>query len=132
MPRPARGRMVAPLTSWETIMIACRSLAAAFLLSAVLVAPEIAAAADEPNPTPPPQTEQGAPMKKKTQTKKQKTKPKVSKTRLHPYHIRFHLALELRTCHFQGSLAWELFPLPQFVSQVLIPWHHHSHRPTSP
>jgi len=50
-------------------MIRSRSLAAAFLLSAVLVAPEIAAAANEPNPTPPPQTQQPAPTKKNTQKK---------------------------------------------------------------
>jgi tetratricopeptide (TPR) repeat protein len=48
------------------------SLAVALLFSAVLVAPDIAAAADEPNPTPPPQTNQQTPPKKDTQTKKPK------------------------------------------------------------
>jgi tetratricopeptide (TPR) repeat protein len=87
--------MVAPLTSWETIMIACRSLAAAFLLSAVLVAPEIAAAADEPNPTPPPQTEQGAPMKKKTQTKKQKTNTQDKSSSAEDFLAGYHAAYTL-------------------------------------
>jgi tetratricopeptide (TPR) repeat protein len=46
------------------------SLAAALLFSTILVAPDIAAAAGESNPTPPSQTNQPAPMKKKIKKKK--------------------------------------------------------------
>jgi tetratricopeptide (TPR) repeat protein len=53
------------------------SLAAALLFSAVLVAPDIAAASGEDNPTPPPQTDQS---KKKTQDKSQDKKPKTDKS----------------------------------------------------
>jgi len=52
-------------------MTRSHSLAAVFLFSAVLVAPDIAAAAAEPNPTPPPQTTQPAPTKEKSQDKSQ-------------------------------------------------------------
>ncbi len=45
------------------------SLAAALLFSTILVAPDIAAAAGESNPTPPSQTNQPAPMKKKIKKK---------------------------------------------------------------
>ena len=45
------------------------SLAAALLFSTILVAPDIAAAANESNPTPPSQTNQSAPMKKKIKKK---------------------------------------------------------------
>jgi tetratricopeptide (TPR) repeat protein len=46
------------------------SLAAALLFSTILVAPDIAAAAGESNPTPPSQINQPAPMKKKVKKKK--------------------------------------------------------------
>jgi tetratricopeptide (TPR) repeat protein len=50
-------------------MISSRSLAALLVLSAILVAPEIAAAAGTETPTPPPPTNQG---KQNTQSKKPK------------------------------------------------------------
>jgi tetratricopeptide (TPR) repeat protein len=58
-------------------MIMSRSLAAMLLLAAVLVAPDIAAAAGEDNPAPPAQTTQPS---QSTQTKKAHTKkPKAQK-----------------------------------------------------
>jgi len=62
-------------------MTARRSLAATLVLSAILIAPEIAAAADEPNPTPPPQTTQpggSATTPKKSHAKKPKPAPQKS------------------------------------------------------
>ena len=56
-------------------MNSSHSLAAVFLLSAVLVAPDIAAAAGEDNPAPPPQTTQPSQTKTKTQDKSQDKKP---------------------------------------------------------
>jgi tetratricopeptide (TPR) repeat protein len=53
------------------------SLAAALLFSVVLVAPDVATAAGEDNPAPPPQTDQS---KKKTQDKSQDKKPKPDKS----------------------------------------------------
>jgi tetratricopeptide (TPR) repeat protein len=68
------------------------SLAVALLFSAVLVAPDIAAAADEPNPTPPPQTNQQTPPKKDTQTKKpKKDKSSSAEDFLAGYHAAYAL-----------------------------------------
>ena len=68
------------------------SLAIALLFSAVLVAPDIAAAADEPNPTPPPQTNQQTPPKKDTQTKKpKKDKSSSAEDFLAGYHAAYAL-----------------------------------------
>ena len=68
------------------------SLAVALLFSAVLVAPDIAAAADEPNPTPPPQTNQQTPPKKDTQTKKpKKDKSSSAEDFLAGYHTAYSL-----------------------------------------
>ena len=67
------------------------SLAAAFLFSAVLVAPDIAAAAEEPNHTPPPQTQQQTPPKKDTQTKKKKDKTSSAEDFVTGYHAAYAL-----------------------------------------
>ena len=57
-------------------MRATCSLTAAYLLSAILVAPEIAAAAHEPNPTPPAQTTQ--PSGSTSAARKSHKKPKTT------------------------------------------------------
>ena len=71
------------------------SLAAVLLCSAVLVAPEIAAAAGEENPAPPPQTATPSQTKKKTQdTKKPKTngdKSSSAEDFLRGYHAAYAL-----------------------------------------
>jgi tetratricopeptide (TPR) repeat protein len=68
------------------------SLAVALLFSAVLVAPDIAAAADEPNPTPPPQTNQQPPPKKDNQSKKpKKDKSSSAQDFLAGYHAAYAL-----------------------------------------
>ena len=71
------------------------SLAAALLFSAVLVAPDIAAAAGEENPTPPPQTAKPSQTKKKTQdSKKPKTNSDKSSSAedfLRGYHAAYAL-----------------------------------------
>ena len=71
------------------------SLAAVLLFSAVLVAPEIAAAAGEENPAPPPQTATPSQTKKKTQdTKKPKTngdKSSSAEDFLRGYHAAYAL-----------------------------------------
>jgi len=53
----------------EILMRTSHSLVAALLFSIALVAPDIAAAAGEENPSPPSQTNQTAPMKKKIKKK---------------------------------------------------------------
>ena len=53
-------------------MTSSRALAVALLFSAILIAPDVAAAADEPNPTPPAPTNQQPPPKKNDQSKKPK------------------------------------------------------------
>ncbi len=73
-------------------MSTSRSLAAVFLFSAILVAPDIAAAAEEPNPTPPPQTNQQTPPKNDTQTKKpKKDKSSSAEDFLAGYHAAYAL-----------------------------------------
>ena len=69
-------------------MISLRSIAAVFLLSAVLVAPEIATAAGEPDPTPPPPSQD----KSNTQTKKpEKEKRNSADDFLVGYHAAYKL-----------------------------------------
>ncbi len=73
-------------------MTSSRALAVALLFSAVLVAPDIAAAADEPNPTPPPQTNQQTPPKKDNQSKKpKKDKSSSAQDFLAGYHAAYAL-----------------------------------------
>ncbi len=73
-------------------MTSSRALAVALLFSAVLIAPDIAAAADEPSPTPPPQTNQQTPPKNKTQTKKpKKDKSSSAEDFLAGYHAAYAL-----------------------------------------
>ena len=68
-----------------------RSLAAALLFSAVLFAPDIAAAIGDENPTPPPQT-QPPHTKKDTQTKKPKSdKSSSAEDFLASYHAAYAL-----------------------------------------
>ncbi len=76
-------------------MTSSRALAVALLFSAVLIAPDIAAAADEPNPTPPPQTNQQTPPKKNNQSKKPK-KDKSSSVEdfLTGYHAAYALVYD--------------------------------------
>jgi tetratricopeptide (TPR) repeat protein len=76
-----------------------RLFAVAFLFSAVLVVPEIAAAAAEPNPTPPPQTTQpAAPTNttKKAHTKKPKPTQKSGSVEdfLAGYHAAYALVYD--------------------------------------
>ena len=63
------------------------SLAAALLFSTILVAPDIAAAAGEANPTPPSQTNQSSPMK----MKKVKKKTSSDEDFLKGYHAAYAL-----------------------------------------
>ena len=73
-------------------MTSSRALAVALLFSAVLIAPDIAAAADEPNPTPPPQTNQQTPPKKDNQSKKpKKDKSSLAEDFLAGYHAAYVL-----------------------------------------
>jgi tetratricopeptide (TPR) repeat protein len=84
-------------------MKASLSLAAAALLSAVLVAPDIAAAAGEENPTPPPQTNQGD-GKKGTETKKPKSdKSSSAKDFLDGYHAAWALIYD--KADYAGGIA---------------------------
>ena len=76
-------------------MTSSRALAVALLFSAVLIAPDIAAAADEPNPTPPPQTNQQPPPKKDNQSKKpKKDKSSSAEDFLAGYHAAYALVYE--------------------------------------
>ncbi len=76
-------------------MTSSRALAVALLFSAVLIAPDIAAAADEPNPTPPPQTNQQTPPKKDNQSKKPKNdKSSSAEDFLAGYHAAYALVYE--------------------------------------
>ena len=76
-------------------MTSSRALAVALLFSAVLIAPDIAAAADEPNPTPPPQTNQQTPPKKDNQSKKpKKDKSSSAEDFLAGYHAAYALVYE--------------------------------------
>ena len=76
-------------------MTSSRALAVALLFSAVLIAPDIAAAADEPNPTPPPQTNQQKPPKKDTQSKKpKKDKSSSAEDFLAGYHTAYALVYD--------------------------------------
>src|ERR1700722_2512703 len=72
-----RGRMKSTL-----------ALSAALLLSAILVAPEIAAAAGEENPTPPASQNKS---NKDTQTKKKKDKSSSAEDFLNGYHAAYKL-----------------------------------------
>jgi tetratricopeptide (TPR) repeat protein len=73
-------------------MTSSRALTVALLFSAVLIAPDIAAAADEPNPTPPPQTNQQTPPKKDNQSKKpKKDKSSSAQDFLAGYHAAYAL-----------------------------------------
>ena len=76
-------------------MTSSRALAVALLFSAVLIAPDIAAAADEPNPTPPPQTNQQTPPKKDNQSKKpKKDKSSSAEDFLAGYHAAYALVYD--------------------------------------
>ncbi len=76
-------------------MTSSRALAVALLFSAVLIAPDIAAAADEPNPTPPPQTNQQPPPKKDNQSKKpKKDKSSSAEDFLAGYHAAYALVYD--------------------------------------
>jgi tetratricopeptide (TPR) repeat protein len=76
-------------------MTTSRSLAAALLFSAALIAPDIAGAAGESNPTPPPpsQNQYAPPAKKGTHTKKKDTMQKNSSAEdfLDGYHAAWAL-----------------------------------------
>ncbi len=73
-------------------MTSSRALTVALLFSAVLIAPDIATAADEPNPTPPPQTNQQTPPKKDNQSKKpKKDKSSSAQDFLAGYHAAYAL-----------------------------------------
>jgi tetratricopeptide (TPR) repeat protein len=78
----------------ETVMTS-RSLAAALLFSCALIAPDIASAAGESNPTPPPpsQNQYAPPAKKGTHTKKKDTMQKNSSAEdfLDGYHAAWAL-----------------------------------------
>ena len=76
-------------------MTSSRALAVALLFSAVLVAPDIAAAASEPDPTPPPQTNQQTPPKKDNQSKKpKKDKSSSAQDFLAGYHAAYALVYD--------------------------------------
>jgi tetratricopeptide (TPR) repeat protein len=76
-------------------MTSSRALAVALLFSAVLIAPDFAAAADEPNPTPPPQTNQQTPPKKDNQSKKpKKDKSSSAEDFLTGYHAAYVLVYD--------------------------------------
>jgi len=82
-------------------MISSRSLAALLVLSAILVAPEIAAAAGEDSPAPPPPTNQG---KQNTQTKKPKTdRSSSAEDFLRGYHAAY--ALIYGREDYEGGIA---------------------------
>jgi tetratricopeptide (TPR) repeat protein len=75
-------------------MITSRSLAAVLLLSSVLIAPDIAVAAGEGNPTPPPQTQTTPPshsMKKGTHKKKDAMQKSSAEDFLDGYHAAWAL-----------------------------------------
>ncbi len=81
-------------------MTSSRALAVALLFSAVLIAPDIAAAADEPNPTPPPQTNQQPPPKKDNQSKKpKKDKSSSAEDFLAGYHAAYALVYDKGDYH---------------------------------
>src|ERR1700735_114089 len=82
-------------------MISLRSLAGLLVLSAILVAPQIAAAAGEDSPAPPPPTNQG---KQNTQTKKPKTdKSSSAEDFLRDYHAAYALIYD--KADFKGGIA---------------------------
>jgi tetratricopeptide (TPR) repeat protein len=82
-------------------MNSSRSFAALLILSAILVAPEIASAAGEDSPTPPPSTNQG---KQKTQTKKPKNNTSGSaEDFLRDYHAAYALIYD--KADFEGGIA---------------------------
>ena len=82
-------------------MNSLRSLAALFLLSAILVAPQIALAAGEDSPTPPPPTNQG---KQNNQTKKPKTdKSSSAEDFLRGYHAAYELIYD--KADYVGGIA---------------------------
>jgi tetratricopeptide (TPR) repeat protein len=84
----ARAGMIALRSLGEIVMKPSRSLAAALLFSAVLIAPQIAAAAGVEEPTPPENTQ----TKKGTQTKKSKTdKSGSAEDFLRDYHAAYVL-----------------------------------------
>ncbi len=76
-------------------MTSSRALAVALLFSVALIAPDIAAAADEPNPTPPPPTNQQTPPKKDNQSKKpKKDKSSSAEDFLIGYHAAYALVYD--------------------------------------
>jgi tetratricopeptide (TPR) repeat protein len=85
----------------DPIMNSLRSLAALLLLSAILVAPQIARAAGEDSPTPPPPTNQG---KQNNQTKKPKTdKSSSAEDFLRGYHAAYALIYD--KAEFESGIA---------------------------
>ncbi len=82
-------------------MNSLRSLAALLLLSAILVAPQIARAAGEDSPAPPPPTNQG---KQNNQTKKPKTdKSSSAEDFLRGYHAAYALIYD--KAEFESGIA---------------------------
>jgi tetratricopeptide (TPR) repeat protein len=82
-------------------MISLRSLAALLILSGILVAPEIAAAAGTETPTPPPPTNQG---KQNTQSKKPKTDRNSSaEDFLRDYRVAYALIYDKED--YEGGIA---------------------------
>jgi tetratricopeptide (TPR) repeat protein len=95
LPSRRRPCRIARRPQAETVMITSRSLAAVLLFSSALIAPDLAAAAGEESPSPPPQT-QTAPshsMKKGTHTKKKDTMQRNSSAEdfLDGYHAAWAL-----------------------------------------
>ena len=81
-------------------MISLRSLAAPLLLSAILVAPQVALAAGEDSPAPPPPTNQG---KQNNQTKKPKTdKSSSAEDFLRGYHAAYALIYD--KADYEGAI----------------------------
>jgi tetratricopeptide (TPR) repeat protein len=76
------------------------TLSAALLLSAILVAPEIAAAAGEENPTPPAGQSKS---NKDTQSKKKKDKSSSAEDFLNGYHAAYKLIYD--KSDYQGGIA---------------------------
>ena len=76
------------------------TLSAALLLSAILVAPEIAAAAGEENPTPPASQNKS---NKDTQTKKKKDKSSSAEDFLNGYHAAYKLIYD--KSDYEGGIA---------------------------
>ena len=76
------------------------ALSAALLLSAILVAPEIAAAAGEENPTPPASQNKS---NKDTQTKKKKDKSSSAEDFLNGYHAAYKLIYD--KSDYEGGIA---------------------------